>query len=171
MELNVTFTGYRPEKMPFTESERDPMYQRFREAHRDLVRHLISLDCVVFFSGVARGFDTWAAEDVLYWKQTYPHVHLACAIPFSDQAKDWSESDVQRRERILSSASYVHTVSPQYRKGCFYERNRYMVDRSDVLVAAFDGKPGGTAYTVEYALSQGLTVLQINPMTAEIIRL
>ena len=171
MELNVAFTGYRPEKLPFIESDTDPMYSAFREAHKGLVKHLIGLGCTCFFSGVAKGFDTWAAEDVLYWKREYPHIRLVCAVPFPGQADAWLPSERQRREKILAAADEVVTVCPQYQKGCYYERNRYMVDRSDVLVAAFDGKPGGTAYTVDYARSEGLTVLQINPATAEIIRL
>ena len=171
MELNVVFTGYRPEKLPFSESYKDPAYLRFREAHKGLVEHLVRLGCTCFFSGVAKGFDTWAAEDVLFWKQTYPHIRLVCAVPFPGQADGWQPEECRRREQILAAADRVVTVCPQYRKGCYYERNRFMVDRSDVLVAAFDGKSGGTAYTVEYAQSQGLTVLQIDPSTAEIVRL
>ena len=171
MEFNVAFTGYRPEKMPFIESEANPQYTAFRAAHRGLVEHLIKQDCVNFFCGMARGFDLWAAEDVLYWRRTYPHIRLLCALPFPGQASSWSDSERARWERVLAAADGSHTVCPAYHKGCFHERNRYMVDRSDVLVAAFDGKPGGTAYTVDYARELGLAILQINPATAEIIRI
>ena len=171
MELNVAFTGYRPEKLPFVESDTDPVYRAFRDANRGLVKHLIDLGCVNFFSGVAKGFDLWAAEDVLFWRQAYRHIRLTCAVPFPEQAASWSPAEVERYARILTAADEVVTVCPRYQKGCYYERNRYMVDRSDVLVAAFDGKPGGTAYPVDYARSQGLVILQINPATAEIVRL
>ncbi|MDO4549571.1 MAG: putative molybdenum carrier protein [Clostridia bacterium] len=55
-------------------------------------------------------------------------------------------------------------LSPSYHKSCYHLRNRYMVDNSDALMAVWDGKPtGGTAYTVNYAHSQGKQVIIINP--------
>ena len=36
-----------------------------------------------------------------------------------------------------------------------------MVDHASLLIAAFDGTPGGTRYTVEYALRRGLTVVDL----------
>lgn len=55
-----------------------------------------------------------------------------------------------------------------YSKDCFFARNRYMVDKADVIVCAYDGQSGGTAYTVNYALKQNKIVVQINPSTAQI---
>lgn len=43
-----------------------------------------------------------------------------------------------------------------------------MVDKADVVVCAYDGHPGGTAYTVNYALKQNKIVIQINPLTAKV---
>ena len=43
-----------------------------------------------------------------------------------------------------------------------------MVDNADVVVCAFNGKSGGTAYTVDYALKQNKIVIQIDPETSEI---
>ena len=40
-------------------------------------------------------------------------------------------------------------------------RNRYMVDASRILIAAFDGRPGGTARTLEYAAQRRLEIIQI----------
>ena len=40
-----------------------------------------------------------------------------------------------------------------------------MVDKADVVVCAFDGQSGGTAYTVDYALKQNKIVIQIDPKT------
>ena len=38
-----------------------------------------------------------------------------------------------------------------------------MVDNSEVVVCCYDGKSGGTAYTVDYAKKKAKTVIQINP--------
>ena len=40
-------------------------------------------------------------------------------------------------------------------------RNRYMVDRSSVLVACYDGKPGGTWNTIRYAMDKDVEVIQL----------
>jgi hypothetical protein len=39
------------------------------------------------------------------------------------------------------------------------KRNRYMVDKSSMLIACFDGRPGGTMSTVLYAQRAGLDVI------------
>ena len=36
-----------------------------------------------------------------------------------------------------------------------------MVDHASLLIAAFDGSSGGTRYTVEYALTRGLGIVDI----------
>ena len=40
-------------------------------------------------------------------------------------------------------------------------RNRYMVDRSSLLIAVYDGTPSGTAATVRRAEQQGIEVLPL----------
>lgn len=63
--MTVAFTGYRPEKMPFIESKSDENYMRFRKRQLQVIERLIERGCTDFISGVAMGFDIWAAEDVL----------------------------------------------------------------------------------------------------------
>ena len=41
-------------------------------------------------------------------------------------------------------------------------RNRYMVDRSSLLLACFDGQTGGTMNTILYAQRSGLKVILID---------
>ena len=41
-------------------------------------------------------------------------------------------------------------------------RNRYMVDRSSLLIAAFDGTLGGTMYTITYAMRQGAVIVTLD---------
>ena len=59
-------------------------------------------------------------------------------------------------------------TSAHYNRGCFFTRNRYMVDKADAVVCAFNGKSGGTAYTVDYALKQNKIVIQIDPETSSV---
>lgn len=159
----VAFTGYRPEKLPFRENESDIAYQRFRKTLYKIISRMAELGYCDFISGVAMGFDTWVAEDVLCLKEDNPSVTLECAVPFPGQADKWSERDRARRDRILEASDSVTCVSDEYTKSAFFLRNRYMVDRADAIVCCFDGKTGGTAYTVEYAKRQGKIIIQLNP--------
>ena len=164
----VAFTGYRPEKMPFSEDEEDESYIRFREQQHKVINRLIERGYTEYLSGVAMGFDTWVAEDILEFRKKNKSLHLECAIPFPEQDKTWEKSDQKRRQKILKQADTSTMVSEHYSSDCFFARNRYMVDKADVVVCAYDGQSGGTAYTVNYALKKGKIVIQINPSTAEV---
>lgn len=120
---------------------------------------LVSLGWTHCISGVARGFDTWVAEEVLDLRRK-KKITLECTIPFPGQADSWEKADQKRRYNILTAADKAVITSEQYNRGCFFTRNRYMVDNADVVVCAFNGKSGGTAYTVDYALKQNKIVIQ-----------
>ena len=72
-------------------------------------------------------------------------ITLECVIPFPGQADSWEKADQKRRYNILTAADKAVITSEQYSGGCFFTRNRYMVDKADVVVCAFNGKSGGTA--------------------------
>lgn len=165
---SVAFTGYRPEKMPFEENMQDENYLSFREELCKVINHLIECGYTHFLSGVATGFDTWVAEAVLELQKENKDLHLECVIPCPDQDKKWEQTDKDRRQMILELADQSTLVSEHYSRDCFFARNRYMVDKSDVVVCAYDGQKGGTAYTVKYALRQNKIVIQINPSTLEV---
>lgn len=93
---------------------------------------------------------------------------MECVVPFSDQAKSWDEAYRKRRDAILAKADMTTSISESYNRGCFHARNRYMVDRADVVVCAYNGQKGGTAYTVNYALKKDKIVIQIDPATAKV---
>lgn len=166
--ITVAFTGYRPEKMPFVESKSDQLYIKFRAIEKKVISRLIERGGIKFISGVAQGFDMWVAEDVLELQKKNKELLLECAIPFPGQADSWSPEEQKRRYKIITHASSSVVVCEHYSKDCFFARNRYMVDQADVVVCAYDGKKGGTAYTVNYALKQDKIVIQINPSTAEV---
>ena len=128
---------------------------------------MVSLGWTHCISGVARGFDTWVAEEVLDLRRK-KKIILECAIPFPGQADSWVKADQKRRYNILTATDKAVITSEQYNRGCFFTRNRYMVDNADVVVCAFNGKSGGTAYTVDYALKQNKIVIQIDLETSEI---
>jgi len=164
----VAFTGYRPEKMPFSESEKDKRYLRFRSVLKRVIVRLTELGGTYFISGMARGFDTWVAEEIIDLRKKNKNILLECAIPFPGQADSWDMADRKRRYKILTVADASVIVSEHYDRQCFFARNRYMVDKADVVVCAYNGLSGGTAYTVDYALKSDKIVIRIDPETASV---
>lgn len=164
----VAFTGYRPEKLPFAEDCSNAKYKEFRETLTQVVDDLIGRGYTEYISGMAVGFDTWAAETVLEAKKNNSKVKLECAIPFPEQDRTWPSESKIRRENIIKRADLATIVCEHYHKGCFFVRNEYMVDKSDVVVCCYDGQKGGTAQTVKYALQADKIVIQINPNNASI---
>ena len=104
-----------------------------------------------FISGMAIGVDLDFAEIVLKLRNKYP-ISLECAIPCPNQTLKWNETDKLRYESILKSADKMHIISKKYTPECMLKRNRYMVDKSELLIAVFNEiEQGGTWYTINYA--------------------
>ena len=66
-----------------------------------------------------------------------------------------------RYEQLLYLSDETRVLSPRYYDGCMQARNNYMVDRSSICVAYMKRLGGGTLFTVKYALSEDLPVVNI----------
>lgn len=161
--LKCAFTGYRPSKMPFGYDENRPDCIAFKRDVHAAIEELIGNGYAHFLSGCAQGFDTFAAEAVVELREEYPWIMLEMVSPFDAQAAKWSEDYQLRREKLIQTADIVTATSHEYTKGCLFRRNRYLVDNADLLLAAYDGQPGGTAMTCAYALQTGVPIQTIMP--------
>ncbi len=159
----VSFTGYRPEKLPFF-GEDDPMCIDLKNRLSEQVDTLINDGADEFYSGMALGLDTWAAESVLEHRKTHPQIKLIAVLPCPEQADRWTDGDKARYKTILDKCDKTMTISPHYNKECMLKRNRALVELCDVLIAVYDGKRGGTQYTVNYAKKCGKKTIVIPPM-------
>ena len=75
------------------------------------------------------------------------------------------------RGELLEQADSVVYVSREYHKSCMLERNRFLVDHAQILLAVYNGEyRGGTAATVRYARKMGRTLIVIDPLTCQITR-
>lgn len=117
----------------------------------------------MFLSGMAVGFDLAAAEAVLRLRGQHADVRLVAVIPFAGQSDRFPADDKLRFERVCREADEVMTLAPHFDPYCYMRRNDFLVDHALVLVAWYDGTTGGTRYTVERALRQGLEVRQLYP--------
>ena len=162
--FSCCFTGYRPEKMPFKIDKSDPGYIEFENRLINKIIELINAGCTTFISGMATGFDIIAAECVLEATELINHtsVSLICAIPFIEQSKYYSALWKEKYNRLLQKCDNAILISDKYYKGCFMKRNIFMVDNSDIVLTFYDGKPGGTKNTVNYAEGLGRKTINLN---------
>ena len=164
-EKVCAFTGHRPQNLPFGFNENDARCDRIKELLRFSIEKLITEKGVTtFISGMAIGVDTYAAEIVLEMKKKYPRIKLEAAIPCETQAVKWREKDRERYFGIIEQCDIETLLQTKYTADCMQKRNEYMVDKSDYIIAVWDGKPSGTVKTVKYAERIGKTVIRISPL-------
>ena len=111
-----------------------------------------------FISGFAEGTDLIFAALIIELKaQGHPLV-LEAAIPYAGRLN----SADPFFQKILSLCDRIKVLCEKSSRNCYYIRNRYMVDESSRVIAVYDGrKDGGTTYTINYANTQGRTVMVI----------
>ena len=163
-QMSVCFSGYRPEKLPWGGDESDPRCAALKKRLYDAAESACAQGYRHFISGMAQGGDLIFCEAVLKQKERHPDIVLEAAIPFAGQADRWSKVQQERYRRLLAQCDMETLVQQNYTPGCMMRRNRYMVDRSNRLIALFDGNPGGgTCNTLLYAIREALEVIQLDP--------
>lgn len=155
MEKVCCFTGHRPQSLPCGFDETHPACLKIRRQLRRLIVGLIEKkDVTHFISSAALGVDMWAMELVLELKDEYPDITLEAAVPCRSQSNRWKRDARIRYRELLSECDEVTILQEQYTSDCMLKRNRYMVDKSDYVLAVWNGQWGsGTGSTVRYALN------------------
>ena len=116
---------------------------------------------VSFRAGGALGFDTLAALVVLTAREKYPDITLDLILPCKNQTRGWRDTDIEKYNHILSEANSVTYVSEEYTRFCMMARNRALVDGADLCIAYCNKPDGGSAYTVKYAQSRDVKVINL----------
>ena len=83
--------------------------------------------------------------------------------PFDAQAARWSPELRARHDRLFAQADITTATGHTYTRSAMFRRNHYLVDNADLLLAAFDGQPGGTAMTCELARRYDVPAMKIKP--------
>ena len=159
--LTCCFTGHRPMKLPWGMNEDDPRCLDLKAELAARLEGLYELGFRRFLCGMAIGCDMYFAEAVLALREQHADVRLEAAIPFGDQPGRWNEKQRRRYNALIDRADRVTVLQTVYTSDCMMRRNRWMVDRSSILLACYDGRPGGTMNTILYAERSGLRVIQI----------
>lgn len=135
--------------------------------NRKAVNHLIDLavesGIEKFLVGMSRGADFLFAE-VLSKRE----LSWIAVIPCTDQTLFWNESDRTLHKSLIDKADNMIVLHNKYKQGVMHYRNEYMVEKSEMLLAIYDGSVrGGTYHTVGLALKKHKKVVQFNPKTYE----
>lgn len=166
-EKTCCFTGHRPQKLPWCLREQDDRCVFVKKWISEQLENLYADGYRRFICGMAIGCDTYFAEAVIELKKTRGDVILEAAIPCRNQAEGWNRKQKERYAELLESCDEKTVFSENYTPACMQERNRYMVDRSSALIACFDGKPGGTMSTLNYARKEGLNITLLDVTEVE----
>ena len=154
------FTGHRAEKLPWT-SEDDPRCLALKQRLWDSLTALYASGVRHFICGMATGCDMYFGEAVVALRAERPDVTLEAAIPFEGQSRRWDERTRRRYYRLAEECDRQTLLHHNYTPDCMMDRNRYMVDHAGVLLAVYNGSPGGTRATMLYAMRQGLEIIEI----------
>lgn len=118
-----------------------------------------------FISGFADGVDLMFAEIVSQTMQENPRIKLIAAIPYRKRLET-----LQKRERtkaLLEQCAEIYVAAEEYLPSVYVKRNRYMVERSDRVVAVYDGRDsGGTVGTIRLAhqMKKELWEIPVGPL-------
>lgn len=176
----VAFTGHRPNKIGGYDPTA-PMRVAVTEAIKNSLERAVAkyghTHEVVVISGGALGVDTDAAREA--YKMGLRFI-VAAPCRNQDKGGGWSPDQRSSYAKMCAAASaelaktlagngetvkegvvYVH--DGEYNYTCMQDRNVWMVDHADAVVAIWNGSSGGTANCVNYAKKVGRPMIIINP--------
>lgn len=157
-KTSACFTGHRPDQLKGVSAD------ELRLELQNRIEAAIEEGYTTFYCGMAMGTDILAGELTAALREQYPWVRLVAAIPFPEQSRRWPERWKARYTALLQKCDDAVMLLPRSRIGGYHLRNRYMVDRSSLLIGVYNGAPkGGTAYTVGYARRRGLALWLLRP--------
>lgn len=149
----ITATGHRPQSLGgFGRS--GFLQQRLVDLARAALKKYMPRGVI---TGMALGWDQAVAQAA-----TELEIPWVAAIPFQGQEERWPTEAQEKYHELLGKSTKVIVVSEGgYSTAKFHKRNEWMVDHADVVLALWNGKPSGTANTIEYAKSQGIQVINL----------
>ena len=164
IKLSCCFSGHRPQKLPWGFNEDDERCVKMRNSAKVEIESAIKRGYNTFYCGMALGFDMMCAEIVLELKKKYSYIKLIGAIPFKNQTERWvNKVQIDRYMKILKQLDESRCVYDKYQEGCMQERNKFMINNSTLVIALFNGRNGGTKFTLDYARELDKEIIIITP--------
>ena len=154
------------------------------------IENLIISGVIYYGVGGAIGFDTLSAKTVISLRDKYPNIKLILVLPCKKQDELWNQTDKVEYSEILKQADKIVYISENYTRQCMFQRNivhalvsiigmtvqhglassfvfilifhaRHLVNFSSYCICYLNKKTGGTVYTVSYAKSKGLKMINL----------
>ena len=139
-------TGHRPDKLGGYSADTTQTLIDLASKHLDGVDKVIS--------GMALGWDIALAIAAIQ-----KGIPVIAAIPFFGQERLWPEESQNIYNNVLDLChEHVIVCEGGYAPWKMLERNKWMVDHSDMVLALWNGTAGGTRHCVAYANKKGKVV-------------
>ena len=178
--MKIAITGHRPHKLGNDYDLTSPLLQLIKYQIENLLAKydFMSETDLTLITGMALGIDTLFAQIAISLR-----IPFIAAIPCKGQYTRWPKKSVDQYFNILTQSHDVFLVdhrvsldkdldnlktclSPSgnsYSTQKMQQRNIWMVNNCNLLIAVWDGSSGGTANCVKYAQSVGKQIIHINP--------
>ena len=158
----VCLTGHNPQTLTILDDENSLETTQLRKVLKKSIIELIETENAKhFISGMSLGIDMMCAEIVLELKEEYPFITLECALPYETQAIRWRVESQEKYYFILRDCDKDTMLQTRYTSDCISKRNKYMVDKSDIILAVWNGSNSGTGNIINYARKINKTIKQI----------
>jgi len=181
----LAFTGHRPKDLGGYD-ENNPLAQKVKVKLKELIWQAYESGYREFVTGLAMGVDQWAGEIVAELKTIHDDVRLIGAAPFASHSGRWFPKSKRAWERLIAKCDELYIVDSSHDEPVTVEqlltlsqipsdepkhiiskkmddRNKWMVDKANSVLAVWCGTPGGTSNCVQYAKTQGKRVIKYNP--------
>lgn len=149
----VAITGHRPDRLPL---DRGLYEGALATAFEDMGVSYV-------YEGQAPGADLLSAEAAFISK-----IPFTAVVPWKSHRSTVASEWIFDYDSALHFAYHIETLSDSERylgPWMYHNRNKYMVDHADAVLALWDGNgTGGTASTVRYALATKKRVYAIDPL-------
>jgi hypothetical protein len=107
-------------------------------------------------SGLAPGWDTAVADAAVSLG-----VPLIAALAYRGQADDWPDAARQKHTDLVAAAHETYVYAEAKEHGCYTRRDRWVLERGEIVLALWSGVDGGTARAVAHASKLGKPIVNL----------
>lgn len=178
MIKTVCFTGHRPSKLP---GGYDYNSIKNKELSYELEKEILTViekGATHFICGGALGIDQIAFNILNDLRNNGCDITIEIAIPFKLQYSNWVEESKKiyfEQLKLANKLTFVDEIEKYnrnfpieiYHPMKMEQRNRYMVDNADIVIAVWDGTNGGTHNCIKYAKKKEKPIIIIDKIFKE----
>lgn len=176
MTRACAITGHRPTRFKFKYNEDYSLCKKIKRTMMEQFKRLHDEEKILrFYVGGALGVDMWAGEIILRLKETpgYEDIELVVVLPFRGHDRNWDVRSRKRLEFLIKHSVESIIAGERDCRGSYIQRNCYMVDHAEYLLAIYDNNQNlqsGTMQMVRYAKKKSIPMIFIDPDTAVVTR-